>query len=65
MAVVLNNQYNITVNEQHKEVQKMVLAGLGQIREGRTKDLDEVCDRLEKKYRNVSIQNQNKNVLGR
>ena len=59
MAIAMNNQYNAALNEQQKEVRKMILAGLGQIREGRTKDLDEVCDRLEKKYRNASIQNQN------
>ena len=59
MAVAMNNQYNAALNEQQKGVREMVLAGLGQIREGRTKDLDEVCDRLEKKYRNASIRNQN------
>ena len=55
----MNSQYNAALKEQQKEVREMVLAGLGQIQEGRTKDLDEVCDRLEKKYRNASIQNQN------
>ena len=59
MAVAMNSQYNAALKEQQKEVREMVLAGLGQIQEGRTKDLDEVCDRLEKKYRNASIQNQN------
>ena len=59
MAIAVDNQYN-ALNEQQKGVREMVLAGLGQIREGRTKDMDEVCDRLEKKYRNASIQNQNK-----
>lgn len=59
MAVAMNNQYNAVLEEQQKGVREMVLAGLGQIQEGRTKDLDEVCDRLEKKYRNASIRNQN------
>ena len=59
MAIAMNNQYNAALKEQQKGVREMVLAGLGQIREGRTKDLDEVCDRLEKKYRNASIRNQN------
>ena len=55
MAVILNKQYNATKAEHQKEVREMVLAGLEQIQEGRTKDLDEVCDRLEKKYRNYII----------
>ncbi len=59
MAVAMDNQYNAALNERQKGVREMVLAGLGQIRDGRTKDLDEVCDRLEKKYRNASIRNQN------
>ena len=43
----------------------MVLAGLENIKEGKTKDFNEVCDRLEKKYRNVAaiilslLENQN------
>jgi hypothetical protein len=28
----------------------MVLAGLEQVKKGNTKDFNEVCDRLEKKY---------------
>ena len=59
MAVAMDNQYNAALKEQQKGVREMVLAGLGQIQKGRTKDLDEVCDRLEKKYRNASIRNQN------
>ena len=59
MALAMNNQYNAVLEEQQKGVREMVLAGLGQIQEGRTKDLNEVCDRLEKKYRNASIRNQN------
>lgn len=33
----------------------MVLAGLENIKEGKTKDFNEVCDRLEKKYRNAAV----------
>lgn len=41
----------------------MVLAGLENIKEGKTKDFNEVCDRLEKKYRNVAVQNQNQEYI--
>lgn len=36
--------------ENQKEVRNLVLAGLQQVAEGKTKDFNEVCDRLEKKY---------------
>lgn len=45
------------MDEQRLEVRKMVLSGLEQIKEGKTKDFNEVSDRLEKKYRNAAIQN--------
>ncbi|WP_288682090.1 hypothetical protein [uncultured Eubacterium sp.] len=41
------------MEEQQKEVRNLVLAGLENIKEGKTKDFNEVCDRLEKKYRVV------------
>jgi len=40
---------NVLANEQ-EEIRKMVLAGIEQIKEGKTKDFNSVCDRLEKKY---------------
>lgn len=39
------------------EVREFVLAGLEQIKEGKTKDFNTVCDRLEKKYRNETVSN--------
>ena len=45
------------MEEQQKEVRNLVLAGLENIKEGKTKDFNEVCDRLEKKYRVVAVQN--------
>jgi len=33
----------------------MVLEGLEQVRKGKTKDFNEVCDRLENKYRNAAL----------
>lgn len=34
------------------------MAGLEQIKEGKTKDINAVCDRLGKKYRDETISNQ-------
>ncbi len=49
MSVAVNNDYNHAIEAQQKEVRDMVLAGLENIKEGKTKDFNEVCDRLEKK----------------
>ncbi len=48
-----NGYYNI-LEKQPDEVRKMILSGIDQIKEGKTKDFDEVCDRLEKKYKDSS-----------
>lgn len=45
------------MDEQRLEVRKMVLSGLEQIKEGKTKDFNEVCDRFEKKYRDAAMNN--------
>ena len=58
MAVALKEDYQRALDEQKKEVQELVLAGLEQIKEGKTKDFNTVCDRLEKKYRDEAISNQ-------
>lgn len=55
MAVAVKEDYQRALNEQRKEVQSLVLAGLGQIKEGKTKDFNTVCNRLEKKYEDGSI----------
>ena len=57
MAVAVREDCKAVMDEQRLEVRKMVLSGLEQIKEGKTKDFNEVCDRLEKKYRNAAIQN--------
>lgn len=56
MAVALKEDYRRTLDEQKKEVRELVMAGLEQIKEGKTKDLNSVCDRLEK-YRAEAISN--------
>lgn len=55
MAVAVKKEYQKAVEEQKREVRNLVLAGLEQVREGKTKDFNSVCDRLEKKYRNETI----------
>ena len=51
MDVAVKNDYQNALNEQKKEVRNLVMAGLEQIKEGKTKDFTTVCDRLEKKYK--------------
>lgn len=55
MAVAVKEDYQRALDEQKREVRNLVLAGLEQIKEGKTKDFNSVCDRLEKKYRNEAI----------
>ena len=55
MAVAVKEDYQRALDEQKKEVQNLVKAGLEQIKEGKTKDFNVVCDRLEKKYTNEAI----------
>ena len=57
MAAALNEDYRRVLYEQKKEVHELVMAGLEQIKEGKTKDFNRVCDRLEKKYRDEAISN--------
>ncbi len=55
MDVAVKKDYQIALEEQKIEVRNLVLAGLEQIKEGKTKDFNSVCDRLEYKYRNEAI----------
>ncbi len=48
-VAVRENDKNI-LNNNKTEVRNLVMAGIEQIKEGKTKDLNIVCDRLEKKY---------------
>ena len=50
MPAVINEDYQRALDEHQKEVRNLVMAGLEQIKEGKTKDFNTVCDRLEKKY---------------
>ena len=51
MEAALKNDYQTAINEQKKEVRNLVMAGLEQMKDGKTKDFNSVCDRLEKKYK--------------
>lgn len=55
MAVALKEDYQRALDEQKKEVRELVMAGMEQIKERKTKDFNTVCDRLEKKYRDEAI----------
>lgn len=57
MAVALKEDYQRALDEQKQEVRELVMAGLEHIKEGKTKDFNTVCDRLEKKYRDEAISN--------
>lgn len=57
MAVALKEDYQRALDEQKKEVRELVMAGLEQIKERKTKDFNAVCDRLKKKYRDEAISN--------
>lgn len=57
MPVAIKDDYQAILDEQRSEVRNMVLAGLEQIKNGKTKDFNEVCDRLEKKYRDAALHN--------
>jgi len=55
MRIAVNEQSKTVLEEQQKEVRNMVLEGLDQIKAGKTKDFNEVCDRLEKKYKDATV----------
>ena len=43
MAVVLKEDYQRALEEQKKEVRELVMVGLEQIKEGKTKDFNMLC----------------------
>ena len=57
MALAVKEEYKISLEQQQSEVRELVLEGLEQVRMGKTKDFNEVCDRLENKYRNAALHN--------
>jgi hypothetical protein len=57
MVAAARDDYQAILSEQQLEVRNMVIAGIEQIKTGNTKDFNEVCNRLEKKYRDAALQN--------
>ena len=55
MEVAVKKKYAETLEQQQLEVRQCVMDGLRQAREGKTKDFNIVCDRLEKKYTNAKV----------
>lgn len=55
MALAAKKSFLKDVDDNQKEVRKLVLAGLEQAKQGKVKDFDAVCDRLEKKYKNAAL----------
>ena len=55
MVIIVRSNYQRDYEEEKRKVPNLVLVGLEQIKKGKTKDFNSVCDRLEKKYRNEVI----------
>lgn len=55
MSALAERNHVHILKEKQSEVRKLVLDGLKQIDEGKTKDFNNVCDRLEKKYRDAAL----------
>ena len=45
----------VTVKQKQEEIRGIMLEGLKQAKQRKTKDFDAVCDRLEKKYINAEM----------
>ncbi len=50
MEATIENKFVIESEKQRREVRNLVAAGLEQIKQGKTKEFNSVCDRLEKRY---------------
>ena len=50
MAAISKEDYNKMLDSQNEDMRNKVMEGLAQIKEGKTKDFNSVCGRLEKKY---------------
>lgn len=55
MEAAVRKNYAENLQQQQIEVRQLVMDGLKQAKEGKTKDFNVVCDRLEKKYTNAEI----------
>lgn len=55
MNVAVRENFTEDLEQQQLEVRQLVMDGMRQVKEGKTKDFNVVCDRLEKKYTNAKI----------
>lgn len=55
MAAIAKLDYEKMLADQKREVRKMILDGVNQVKEGKTEDFNAVCERLEKKYRDEAV----------
>ena len=55
METILKNTEQKSMDREERR--SMVLEGVEQIKQGKTHNFDEVCTRLEKKYRNAIVHN--------
>lgn len=55
MEVAVKENYAEALEQQQSEVRRLVMDGLRQAKERKTKDFNAVCDRLEKKYTNAEV----------
>ena len=53
MALTAKQEYEAEKDFESIKVRRMLLQAISQANEGRTKDLNEVCERLEKKNSNA------------
>lgn len=55
MEATIENSNIVETEEQQETVRSLVVAGLEQMKLGKTKDFNTVCDRLEKRYASEAI----------
>lgn len=55
MEAAVKKIYTETLEQQQIEVRQSVMDGLRRAREGKTKDFNAVCSRLEEKYTNAKV----------
>lgn len=55
MEATVRKNYAENLQQQQIEVRQLVMDGVKQAKEGKTRDFNVVCDRLEKKYTDAEV----------
>ena len=55
MEAMAKEKHSMESEKQQREIRNLVAAGLEQMKKGKTKEFNSVCDRLEKRYTNESV----------